>query len=85
MRSIIRMLREAGAGRKFIYALFSALQVALLFRVSIHRRAAGCSPPAIVNFRISTIWVVDSLAYLTLDNLVKAIDSPGSGFFVTLV
>jgi len=78
-RNVARMLREAGAREVHLRISSPPLMWPCFFGIDIPDReeliAAQSSIPEMEAF-----LGVDSLAYLSLDNLIKAIDAPGAGF-----
>ena len=78
-RAVVRMLREAGARQVHLRISSPPLMWPCFYGIDIpsHEEliAAQSSIPQIEEY-----LGVDSLAYLSLDNLVAAIDAPGAGF-----
>jgi amidophosphoribosyltransferase len=78
-RAVVRMLREAGAREVHLRISSPPLMWPCFYGIDIPDEeeliAARSSIPEIEEF-----LGVDSLAYLSLDNLVAAIDAPGAGF-----
>jgi len=78
-RAVARMLREAGATEVHLRISSPPLVWPCFYGIDIPERddlvAANMSVPEIEAF-----LGVDSLAYLTLENLKAAIDAPGAGF-----
>jgi amidophosphoribosyltransferase len=78
-RAVVRMLREAGATEVHLRLASPPLVWPCFYGIDIPDRdelvAANASMPELEAF-----LGVDSLAYLSLENLKKAIDAPGAGF-----
>jgi amidophosphoribosyltransferase len=78
-RAVVRMLRDAGARQVHLRISSPPLRWPCFYGIDIPSRAelvaARSSLPEIASF-----LGVDSLAYLSLDSLVAAIDAPGAGF-----
>jgi amidophosphoribosyltransferase len=78
-RAVVRMLREAGATAVHLRISSPPLMWPCFYGIDIPSEeeliAARSTVPEIAAF-----LGVDSLAYLSLDNLVAAIDAPGAGF-----
>jgi amidophosphoribosyltransferase len=78
-RAVVAMLREAGAVEVHLRVSSPPLVWPCFYGIDIPDResllAAGRSVDEVAAF-----LGVDSLEYLTLDNLVAAIDAPGAGF-----
>ena len=78
-RAVVRMLREAGAREVHLRISSPPLMWPCFYGIDIPSSdeliAAQSTIPEIEAF-----LGVDSLAYLSLDNLVAAIDAPGAGF-----
>ncbi|MDE3086103.1 MAG: amidophosphoribosyltransferase [Acidobacteriota bacterium] len=78
-RAVVRMLREAGATAVHLRISSPPLMWPCFYGIDIPSEeeliAARSTVPEIEAF-----LGVDSLAYLSLDNLVAAIDAPGAGF-----
>jgi amidophosphoribosyltransferase len=78
-RAVVRMLREAGALEVHLRISSPPLAWPCFYGIDIPDRdqlaAAQHTVPEIAEF-----LNVDSLEYLSLDNLVSAIDAPGAGF-----
>ena len=78
-RAVVRMLREAGAREVHLRISSPPLAWPCFYGIDIPDRdelvAARLSVPEIAEY-----LNVDSLAYLSLDNLVAAIDTPKAGF-----
>jgi amidophosphoribosyltransferase len=78
-RAVVRMLREAGALEVHLRISSPPLSWPCFYGIDIPDRdqlaAAQHTVPEIAEF-----LNVDSLEYLSLDNLVAAIDAPGAGF-----
>jgi amidophosphoribosyltransferase len=78
-RAVVRMLREAGAREVHLRISSPPLMWPCFYGIDIPSSeeliAAQSSIPEIEAF-----LGVDSLAYLSLENLVAAIDAPGAGF-----
>jgi len=78
-RAVVRMLREAGALEVHLRISSPPLAWPCFYGIDIPDRdqlaAAQHTVPEIAQF-----LNVDSLEYLSLDNLVTAIDAPGAGF-----
>jgi amidophosphoribosyltransferase len=78
-RAVVRMLREAGARQVHLRISSPPLAWPCFYGIDIPDRdqlvAAQHTVPEIAEF-----LNVDSLEYLSLDNLVSAIDAPGAGF-----
>jgi amidophosphoribosyltransferase len=78
-RAVVRMLREAGALEVHLRISSPPLSWPCFYGIDIPDRdqlaAAQLTVPEIAEF-----LNVDSLEYLSLDNLVTAIDAPGAGF-----
>jgi amidophosphoribosyltransferase len=78
-RAVVRMLREAGAREVHLRISSPPLMWPCFYGIDIPSSdeliAAQSSIP-----EIEAYLGVDSLAYLSLDNLVAAIDAPGAGF-----
>ncbi len=78
-RAVARMLREAGATEVHLRISSPPLEWPCFYGIDIPERdelvAANMSVGELEEF-----LGVDSLAYLSLENLVEAIDAPGAGF-----
>jgi amidophosphoribosyltransferase len=78
-RAVVRMLREAGALEVHLRISSPPLAWPCFYGIDIPDRAelvaARLSVP-----EIAAYLNVDSLAYLSLENLEEAIDTPGAGF-----
>ena len=78
-KAMVRMLREAGAAEVHLRVSLPPIKWPCFYGIDIGTRAellaANMSIP-----EIRDLLGVDSVAYLTLDNLVRAIDAPGAGF-----
>ncbi|HTT86549.1 MAG TPA: amidophosphoribosyltransferase, partial [Acidimicrobiales bacterium] len=78
-RAVVGMLREAGAREVHLRISCPPVVWPCFYGIDIPRRdeliAAGASVPELEAF-----LGVDSLAYLSLENLVSAIGAPGAGF-----
>jgi amidophosphoribosyltransferase len=78
-RAVVRMLREAGATEVHLRLASPPLVWPCFYGIDIPDRhelvAANSSMSELESF-----LGADSLAYLSLENLVKAIDAPGAGF-----
>ena len=78
-RAVVRMLREAGARQVHLRISSPPLMWPCFYGIDIP------SPDELIAARSSIPEIeaylgVDSLAYLSLDNLVEAVDAPGAGF-----
>jgi amidophosphoribosyltransferase len=78
-RAVVRMLREAGAAEVHLRISSPPLIWPCYYGIDIPDRdqlvAAGSSIADLEQF-----LDVDSLEYLTIENLIEAIDAPGAGF-----
>ncbi len=78
-RAMVRMLREAGAAEVHLRISSPPFRWPCFYGIDTPRRsellAAKLPPEEVAGF-----LGVDSIEYLTLDNLVKAIDAEGAGF-----
>ncbi|MDQ3570260.1 MAG: amidophosphoribosyltransferase [Actinomycetota bacterium] len=78
-KAMVRMVREAGALEVHLRVSLPPIKWPCFYGIDIGTRAellaANMSLP-----EIRDLLGVDSVAYLTLDNLVRAIDAPGAGF-----
>ena len=73
------MLREAGAREVHLRISSPPLRWPCFYGIDTPT-ATSCSPPTSTIAEIAEYLGVDSLAYLSLENLVTAIDAPGAGF-----
>ncbi|HMK64108.1 MAG TPA: amidophosphoribosyltransferase [Acidimicrobiales bacterium] len=78
-RAVVRMLRDAGAREVHLRISSPPLMWPCFYGIDIpsHRELIAAKSSVA---EIEAYLRVDSLAYLSLDNLVAAIDAPGSGF-----
>ncbi|MFZ0665861.1 MAG: amidophosphoribosyltransferase [Acidimicrobiales bacterium] len=78
-RAVVKMLREAGAAEVHLRISSPPLEWPCFYGIDIPKRsdliAAKLSMP-----ELEKHFDVDSLEYLTLENLITAIDAPGAGF-----
>ncbi|MDQ3680990.1 MAG: amidophosphoribosyltransferase [Actinomycetota bacterium] len=78
-KAMVRMVREAGALEVHLRISLPPIKWPCFYGIDIGTRAellaANMSMP-----EIRDLLGVDSVAYLTLDNLIRAIDAPGAGF-----
>ncbi len=79
-RAVAKMLREAGARRGAPAHLLARRSCGPASTASTSPGATSSSPPAAPSTRLEAFLGVDSLAYLSLENLVAAIGAPGAGF-----
>jgi amidophosphoribosyltransferase len=78
-RAVVRMLREAGAREVHLRISSPPLVAPCFFGVDIPDRGQLIAANHSVS-ELEKFLDVDSLAYLSLDNLVAAIDAPGAGW-----
>jgi len=78
-RAVVRMLREAGAAEVHLRISSPPLSWPCFYGIDIPDRDELVAAEHSVE-EIAAFLNVDSLAYLSLENLVAAIDSPGAGF-----
>jgi amidophosphoribosyltransferase len=78
-RAAVRMLREAGATEVHLRISSPPLMWPCFFGIDIPSREELIAAHSSVA-EIQAFLGADSLAYLSLDNLVEAIDAPGAGF-----
>ncbi len=78
-RAVVRMLREAGATEVHLRIPSPPLRWPCFFGIDIPTREELLAAKMSVE-EIARFLDVDSLAYLTLDNLLAAIGAPGDGF-----
>ncbi len=78
-RAVARMLREAGATEVHLRISSPPLMWPCFFGIDIPSRDELIAAHSTVA-EMEAFLGVDSLAYLSLDNLVAAIDTPGAGF-----
>ena len=78
-RAIVRMLREAGATEVHVRITSPPYKWPCFYGVDTGTRAELLAANMSVG-EIQDYLGVDSLAYLTLENLERAIDAPGAGF-----
>ncbi|MGH9164885.1 MAG: amidophosphoribosyltransferase, partial [Acidimicrobiales bacterium] len=78
-REIVAMLRESGAAEVHVRITSPPYKWPCYYGVDTGSRAELLAANLSVS-EIAEYLGVDSLAYLSLDNLVKAVDAPGAGF-----
>ncbi|HUY21627.1 MAG TPA: amidophosphoribosyltransferase [Acidimicrobiales bacterium] len=78
-RAVVRMLREAGATEVHLRISSPPLSWPCFYGIDIPDRNQLVAAEQTVE-EVAAFLNVDSLAYLSLDNLVAAIDVPGAGF-----
>jgi amidophosphoribosyltransferase len=78
-RAVVRMLREAGATEVHLRISSPPLAWPCFYGIDIPDRDQLVAADHTVA-EIAAFLNVDSLAYLSIDNLVEAIDAPGAGF-----
>jgi amidophosphoribosyltransferase len=78
-RAVVRMLRECGAAEVHLRISSPPLVWPCFFGIDIPDRDELIAANASIG-ELEQYLDVDSLEYLTLDNLVTAIDAPGAGF-----
>ncbi|MHB8437902.1 MAG: amidophosphoribosyltransferase [Acidimicrobiales bacterium] len=78
-RAVVRMLRDAGAAEVHLRISSPPLVWPCFYGIDIPSRDELIAAQSSVE-DIAAFLGVDSLEYLTLDNLVTAIDAPGAGF-----
>jgi len=78
-RAVVRMLREAGARQVHLRISSPPLAWPCFYGIDIPHRDELVAAQHTVD-EIAAFLNVDSLVYLSLDNLVAAIDTPGAGF-----
>jgi len=78
-RAVVRMLREAGATEVHLRISSPPLAWPCFYGIDIPDRDELVAANQSVE-EIAAFLNVDSLAYLSLDNLVAAIEAPGAGF-----
>ena len=78
-RAVVRMLREAGARQVHLRISSPPLMWPCFYGIDIPSHEELIAANSSVA-EIEAYLGVDSLAYLSLDNLVAAIDAPGAGF-----
>ena len=78
-RAVVRMLREAGAREVHLRISSPPLAWPCFYGIDIPHRDELVAAQHTVD-EIAAFLNVDSLVYLSLDNLVAAIDTPGAGF-----
>ena len=78
-RSVVRMLREAGAAGGPFADLGPAVALALLLRHRTPPRTRSCWRPITASRRWPQIFGADSLAYISVENLKEAIGARTAG------
>jgi amidophosphoribosyltransferase len=78
-RAVVRMLREAGASEVHLRISSPPLMWPCFYGIDIPDRDQLVAANNTIG-ELEKFLGVDSLAYLTLDNLKAAIDTPGAGF-----
>jgi amidophosphoribosyltransferase len=78
-KAIVRMLREAGAAEVHLRISSPPYRWPCFYGMDTGNRAELIAATLSVS-EIQDFVGADSLAYITLDNLVSAIDAPGAGF-----
>ena len=78
-RAVVRMLREAGATAVHLRISSPPLMWPCFYGIDIPSEEELIAAKSTIP-EIEAFLGVDSLAYLSLDNLVAAIDAPGAGF-----
>ena len=78
-RSVVRMLRDAGAAEVHLRISSPPLVWPCFFGIDIPDRDQLVAADSSIG-ELERFLGVDSLEYLTLENLVAAIDAPGAGF-----
>jgi amidophosphoribosyltransferase len=78
-KAVVQMLRDAGALEVHLRITLPPIQWPCFYGIDIGSRAELIAADLSVG-EIADYVGADSLAYLTLDRLVSAIDAPGAGF-----
>ncbi|HLI73364.1 MAG TPA: amidophosphoribosyltransferase [Acidimicrobiales bacterium] len=78
-RAVVRMLREAGAREVHLRISSPPLQWPCFYGIDIPDREQLIAATSTIA-EMEAFLGVDSLEYLSLDNLIAAIDAPGAGF-----
>jgi amidophosphoribosyltransferase len=78
-RAVVRMLREAGATEVHLRLASPPLVWPCFYGIDIPDRDELVAANSSIS-ELESFLGVDSLAYLSLENLVTAIDAPGAGF-----
>ena len=78
-RALVRMLRDAGAAEVHVRITSPPYKWSCFYGIDTGARSELLAASMTVG-EIQEYLGVDSLAYLTLENLVAAIDAPGAGF-----
>jgi amidophosphoribosyltransferase len=78
-RAIVKMLREAGATEVHLRIASPPYRWPCFYGIDTGTRSELLAADLSVG-EIQTLLGVDSLAYLTVENLVTAVDAPGAGF-----
>ncbi len=78
-RAVVRMLREAGAREVHLRISSPPLQWPCFYGIDIPDREELIAATSTIA-EMEAFLGVDSLEYLSLDNLIAAIDAPGAGF-----
>jgi len=78
-RAVVRMLREAGATEVHLRLASPPLVWPCFYGIDIPDRDELVAANASMS-ELESFLGADSLAYLSLENLVRAIDAPGAGF-----
>ena len=78
-RAIVRMLRDAGAEEVHLRVSMPPIKWPCFYGIDIGDRAELLAANMSLS-EIQDLLGVDSIAYLSLDNLVRAVDAPGAGF-----
>src|SRR5581483_4227546 len=83
-RAITRMLREAGAAEVHLRVSSPPYRWPCYYGVDTGTRAELLAANLTVT-EMQTVLDVDSLAFLSQENLVRAIEAPGAGFCTACV
>ena len=78
-KAMVRMLREAGAAEVHLRVALPPIKWPCFYGIDIGTRAELLAANMSMS-EIKDLLGVDSVTYLNLDNLVRAIDAPGAGF-----
>jgi amidophosphoribosyltransferase len=78
-RALVRMLRDAGAAEVHVRITSPPYKWSCFYGIDTGARSELLAASMTVG-EIQEYLGVDSLAYLTLENLVAAVDAPGAGF-----
>jgi len=78
-KAMVRMLRESGAREVHLRVALPPIKWPCFYGIDIGTRAELLAANMSMS-EIRDLLGVDSVAYLSLDNLIRAIDAPGAGF-----